>query len=217
MLTKIQVKIFFILLLNCAVFLGLAGCSTKDMSSREAMVLYQEGMKFSSRGEFEDALERFNRSAEISRENAFEYGIAHNYNEIGNVYTYKKEFNRARDYYQQALAIYQKLNMANEASKSLDNIAKSFLQQGYYGKSLDTYKQLVDWDESRGNQLGKGIAKFNMALIYERYIKDFDAADQIFNEAYTIFLNLGRDRETEEARKSIRRVRVMKEKAVPRD
>lgn len=210
-----HVVIVFILISVFAVFS--AGCSTKEMRSRKAMILYQEGMKFSAKGEFEDALEKFNESVEISRENGFEHGVAHNYNEIGNIYTYKKEFSRARDYYQQALAIYQKNNMKNEVSKSLDNIAKSFLQQEYYGKSLDTYKQLVEWDESRGNQLGKGIAKFNMALIYERYIRDFDAAERLFNEAYAIFLNLGRDRETEEARKSVRRVRVLKQKAAPRE
>ncbi len=114
-----------------------------------------------------------NKSIAISEEHKFSSGVAHNYNEIGNIYTYKKKFNIARDYFNQALVIYKDNNMPSEVSKSMDNIAKTYLRQGDFNNTLSQYEKLAAWDMESGNMLGAGLTKYNMALLCEKYIKDY--------------------------------------------
>ncbi len=204
-MVKYQKFILFTLIFFTGLLFLNVGCSSKKINNKKAMFLYQDGMQLSSKGNFDKAIEKFNKSIEICEKNNFISGKAHNYNEIGNIYTYKKQFDTAREYFQKALAIYKGNNMAAEVSKSFDNIAKTYIRQGNYRQSLKEYEKLAAWDMESKNILGAGITKFNMALLCEKYIKDYQKAKKFYQEALDIFLNLKRDKEAEEARKGIKR------------
>ena len=198
-------KSFLVVLCTCLVFL-FSGCSMKNINYKKAMFLYQDGMKLSSQGDFDGALEKFNASIKISEENKFMPGVAHNYNEIGNIYTYKKKFNIARQYYQKANEIYKEKNMATETSKSFDNIAKTYVRQGDYDQALKEYEHLLSWDTETKNLLGAGLTNFNMALICEKYTLDYKRARKLYQDALDIFTELNREKEAKEAHKGIIRL-----------
>ncbi|MDA8133674.1 MAG: tetratricopeptide repeat protein [Desulfobacteraceae bacterium] len=188
-------------------FLSLfSGCSLTTIDNKRAMFLYQDGILLSSKGDFDGALEKFNASIRISEENGFADGVAHNYNEIGNIYTYKNKFDIAREYYQKALSIYEEKNMAPEVSKSMDNIAKTYLRQGDYVRTLEQYETLLSWDKASGNRLGAGITNYNMALICEKYTMAHEKAKQYYQDALDIFLSLDKEKEALEAQKGIQRM-----------
>ena len=203
-----QKKILFILVLSIGLLSVFSGCSLKKLHNKRAMLLYYDGIELASKGKFDQAIEKFNKSIAISQENRFSSGIAHNYNEIGNIYTYKKKFNIARDYFNQALVIYKKKNMKPEVSKSFDNIAKTYLRQGDFNNTLGQYEKLVAWDMESGNMLGAGLTRYNMALLYEKYIKDYNKAKNFYEQALKIFLKLNREKEALEARKGIKRMTI---------
>ena len=198
-------KSFLVVLCTCLVFL-FSGCSMKNINHKKAMFLYQDGMKLSSQGDFDGALEKFNASIKISEENKFMPGVAHNYNEIGNIYTYKKKFNIARQYYQKANEIYKEQNMTTETSKSFDNIAKTYVRQNDYDQALKEYEHLLSWDMETSNLLGAGLTNFNMALICEKYTLDYKRARKLYKDALDIFTELNREKEAKEAHKGIIRL-----------
>lgn len=201
---KYKTALFFVLILSASFLFS--GCSMKKINNRKAMFLYQDGMKLSAQGNFDGALEKFNASIQISEKNGFAHGVAHNYNEIGNIYTYKKQFDIAREYFQKALKIYQDKNMRPEVSKSLDNIAKTYMRQGDYKQAFKGYETLLSWDMESKNLLGAGITNFNMALICEKYLMDYSKAKEFYQDALDLFLELNRGKEAEEARKGITRM-----------
>ncbi len=205
-MVKYQKLILFTLIFFTGLLFFNFGCSSKKINNKKAMFLYQDGMQLSSKGDFDKAIAKFNKSIKICEKNGFISGTAHNYNEIGNIYTYKKQFDIARVYFQKALTIYRDNNMATEVSKSFDNIAKTYLRQGNYRQSLKEYEKLAAWDMKSNNLLGAGITKFNMALLCEKYIKDYKKAKQLFGESLNIFIDLKRDKEAKEARKGIKRM-----------
>lgn len=182
------------------------GCSTKKINNKRAMFLYQDGIKLAADGNFDKAMDKFNQSIAISEENGFNSGVAHNYNEIGNVYTYKQKYDIARSYFENALAIYKEQNMAPEISKCIDNIAKTYLRQGDFPNTLKQYERLVAWDFESGNMLGAGITNYNMALICEKYIRAYNKAGDYFQAALDIFIQIKREKEAQQARDGLKRV-----------
>lgn len=203
---KPQKKRVSVLILSGCLVLLFFGCSLKKIDNKRAMFLYQDGMKLSSQGNFDGAIEKFDQSIAISEKHGFAFGVAHNYNEIGNIYTYKKQFNIARQYFQKALAIYQEKNMATEISKSMDNIAKTYMRQGDYPRALVQYETLLSWDKTSNNTIGTGITAFNIGLLCEKYILDFKKAKTAYEQALEIFLKLNRKKEAKEAHSGIQRM-----------
>ncbi len=199
-------KTIIVFILSIIILSLLAGCSLKKLNNRRAMLLYYDGIQLASKGELDQALEKFNKSIAVSQKNKFTIGIAHNYNEIGNIYTYKKKFSIARDYFNQALIIYKENNMATEVSKSFDNMAKTYLRQGDFNNTLNQYEKLAAWDIKTDNMLGAGLTKYNMALLCEKYIKDYDKAKNFYGEALEIFIKLNKEKEAMEAKKGIKRM-----------
>jgi len=199
-------EILFLFILSLIFFAVFSGCSLKKINNKKAMLLYQDGIKLSSKGDFEGALKKFNKSIEVSKKNGFKYGVAHNYNEIGNIYTYGNNFDIAREYFHKALTIYKSNKMDAEVSKSLDNISKTYVRQGDYKKAMEQYEILLAWDKTSKNRLGAGITNFNMALLCERYTLDFKKALFFYKEALHIFIELKREKEAFETRKGIKRM-----------
>jgi len=199
-------KILLLFVLSISLLSLFSGCSLKKIQNRKAMFLYYDGIKLSSNGEFDQAIEKFNKSLKISEANNFKTGIANNYNEIGNIYTYKNKFSIARDYFNQAIIIYKEKNMHPEVSKSFDNIAKTYLRQGDFINTLNQYEKLVAWDIKTDNMLGAGLTRYNMALLYEKYIIDYKKAKKFYEQALKIFLKLKKEKEADEARKGIERM-----------
>ncbi len=199
-------KTIVILILFGSMMLIFSGCSLKKINSKRAMFLYQDGIKLSSQGDFDGALDKFNQSINISEKNGFIFGVAHNYNEIGNIYTYKNKFDIAREYFQKALNIYKENNMRSEVSKSLDNLTKTYVRQGNYNRAVLHYEELISWDKSSKNMLGAGIATFNLAHLHEKYLLNYEKAKTHYQEALNIFLELNSAKEVEAARQGIKRM-----------
>ncbi|SPD72149.1 hypothetical protein PITCH_A1190025 [uncultured Desulfobacterium sp.] len=164
----------------------ISSCSVRSVQIKRAKDYYQKGQVLVSRGEVDRAIVSFEKSIRIARAENFREGIAHNLNEIAIIYTGKGEAAKARELLREAVTIYKELDMKPEASKALDNIAKTYMKEQQFKEAIDTYDELIEWDKLSGNELGIGITRYNMALIYYHYLGMEEKAKECFIKALII-------------------------------
>lgn len=189
-----------------AVFLVVPGpisCSTRPYRLKRAETLYRQGQLYSSKGEFKKAYAKFEESLAVAKMIDFKPGIAHNLNEMAIILTAARQFKQAREKLNQAMAIYKTLEMNPEVSKTMNNIASTYLREGRLDEALSHYEQLIDWDQRTGNKLGVGISLFNMAVLYQNHLREYEQARKRYLEALTIFKALGNEKYTRIIEKSL--------------
>lgn len=197
-------KILMVTLL--AAFLSTA-CSVRQYRMKRAERLYKQGHIYIAKGELERAVEKFEESLSLSKMMDHRAGIADNMNAIGLVHMNRYEYAKARDIFMETLPLYRKLELNPEISKTLSNIASTFLGERRFNKAISQYEELLNWDAETGNRLGQAITLNNMGLIYQNHLRDTDKAREKYEEALRIFEELGNEEYANSVRKSLATLR----------
>ncbi len=195
---------FFIFLLS----ISLTFCSPRPYQIRRAEILYRQGQSLSSKGEYDQALKKFQRSIELAKRAKFKQGIAHNLNEIAIILTARRQYSEARNKLVEALAIYKELKMNPEVSKALNNIALTYLEQHNFSKAIEEYNKLIQWDTKTGNELGVAITLNNLGHVYERYLNLPLEAKEKYIKALKIFEKLGNEKYATAMKRKILRINM---------
>lgn len=157
-------------LLLCFMMITLAlGCAG-DYARKRAEHYYLQGQALVNRGETERAVNKFEKSMDLSEKTGFTAGIAHNLNELAIIDSNRGNFDAARNKLDRALEIYRAEEMNTEVSKTLNNMVQIYRKEGRFEDAVEQYKQLITWDEKTGNRVGMAFSLWNMALIYDRYL-----------------------------------------------
>ena len=133
-------------------------------------------------------------------------GVAHNLNEIGLIHTQRGEYTRAREEFNEAMEIYKQLNMEPEISKSLNNIASTYVMNKDFEGAIKRFEELAKWDERTGNSLGMAITLNNMGLLYEHNLGKHEEAQRRYSQALKIFKELGNEKQIQSVEKNIERI-----------
>jgi len=133
--------------------------------------------------------------------------VAHNLNELAIINTARGEYAKARELFNEALGIYKELNMEIEISKSLNNIALTYVRERRFQEAIEWFKDLMAWDAKSGNELGIGITLYNMALIYHQHLGMKEKAKECFSKALKIFKETGNKRYIEKIQERIQKDR----------
>jgi len=171
----------------------LAACAG-EYARKRAEHYYLQGQALVNRGDTERAIKKFEKSMDLSEKTGFDAGVAHNLNELAIIHTTRGEFETARSELDQALEIYRSLEMKPEISKTMDNIVLTYRQERRFEDAIEHYKKLIVWDEKIGNHLGMAFSLWNMALIYERYLGDYEKAHTARNWSLEIFREPGNEK-----------------------
>jgi tetratricopeptide (TPR) repeat protein len=171
----------------------IASCSVRSVQIKRAEEYYKKGQGLVSTGEIDRAIINFEKSIRISRDAGFREGIAHNLNELAIIHTGKGEPEKARELLSDAVVIYKELDMKPEVSKAMDNIALTYVKEQRFKEAIDRYNELIEWDKIADNEIGIGITRYNMALIYYQYMGMEDKAKECFIKALIIFKKTGNE------------------------
>jgi len=120
--------------------------------------------------------------------------VAHNLNELAIIHTGKGDTEKAREFLMEALDIYKELNMKPEVSKTLNNIALTYVKDKKFQEAIKWFNELIEWDKKSGNQLGVGITFYNMALIYHKHLGMKKEAKDSLMKALRIFKETGNEK-----------------------
>jgi tetratricopeptide (TPR) repeat protein len=179
-----------ICLLVLAVFV-LPACSIQSFQIKRAEALYKRGQVLEAGGRLEEALSKFNDSMALAEKAGFRPGVANNLNEIAIIYTSGGEYEKARALLVKALHIYREMKWNTEVSKTLNNIALTYLKELRFDEAIKAYGDLLAWDHQTGNRLGRLITLNNMGFIYDHYLGDAEKARKSYEGALRIARELG--------------------------
>jgi tetratricopeptide (TPR) repeat protein len=197
--------------------LTVVSCAGPSPSIQRAERLYLEGQAHVSKGDYGEAMKRFQESLALSEETGFLAGTAHNRNEMAILHTSRGEYSGARVLLHDAIETYKELGMEPEVSKALNNLAITYLKEGNIEEALHRYETLLAWDRKTGNALGEAITLNNMGLVHERLGRSEEARGH-YSQALRIFKELEKMEHYEAVKRNLARIPPCseKEESLPR-
>ena len=170
-----------------------------------AAILHQLGTIEQRRGNYPDAIELFNESIETWRAVNNDLGAAMALHHLGMIEQAKRNYPRARDFYNLSLGIKRKLGARPELAVTLSNLATIELKEGNLKEAKSLYGESLDILKESGDLVGMANALHQLAII-EQERGNNSEAKKLYDQSLEIKRNL------ESTRKSLERVRLMRQK-----
>ena len=161
---------------------------SKDSRSKltEASSLRRLAVWHIDKGEYDLALELLTKSSEINRErqdiNEYKYNLACDYFDIGLVFANKGDFPAAKEFYNKAKLLFEKLELKNELSDYYFNLGEICLFEKQYQKAHDYYLKGLSIDEREANMPNMAIDYDMIGKLYAE-MGNLEKAEDFFNKA----------------------------------
>jgi pentatricopeptide repeat protein len=95
--------------------------------------------------------------------------------------------------------------MKPEVSKSLNNMAVTYVREKRFQEAFKWFDELIKWDNKTGNELGVAITLYNMALIYHQHLGMDEKAEECLGKAMKIFKETGNEDYIQRIQKNMRK------------
>lgn len=102
----------------------------------KGQVLSETGLVYKVKGEWDKAIDYYQRSLAIKEKVADEHEMAPTFNNLGNVYQAKGEWDRAIDYHQRSLAIFEKVGDEYLMSTVFNNLGLVYHCKGEWDQAI---------------------------------------------------------------------------------
>jgi len=170
-------------------FFQLALAITKDKDAQifrslKALSLSLIGRVYDAQGQYQQALEYYQQSLNISRQMSDRYGEGTALSNIGSVYNSQNN-SQALNYYQQALAIREQIGDRNGIAYSLNSLGLYYNNLNEYDKALNYYQRSLNIFRELNNQTSVGSSLNNIGLVYSNQGYQEQALDY-YQQALTI-------------------------------
>ncbi|TET90784.1 MAG: tetratricopeptide repeat protein [Methanomassiliicoccales archaeon] len=142
------------------------------------------------KGEYDEALEHYEKSLEIMSMMGDEEGVARSLNNMGNVYLHRGEYDKALEQFHKSLGIAEKSGDLGLIARFLGNIGALHHHKGEYDKALQHYKKSLGILEKIGDQQGIAYLLNNIGVIYEDR-GEYDRALQHYKKSLGILEKIG--------------------------
>jgi len=120
------------------------------------------GFVYRNKGEWDKAIEYYQRSLEIKEKVGDEHGMSTTFNNLGSVYQDKGEWDKAIEYYQRSLEIGRKLGDIHGVANSCYNIGMLYCEQGKHNAAIPLFEESLTilrkvGDEYHGQLVEKAL------------------------------------------------------------
>ena len=159
-------------------------------SSALAQPLVQKGIYFTNLGEYESALELYNRSLRIKRDLNDQEGIAGVLTNIGMLYEFQGDYDQALSFYHQSLSLAEECCQPTDVFRSLMNIGNIHNNQGEYDQSIEYYQRSLGIAVDLPDSAFKAKVLNNIGLTYF-YRGDYDQALEYYNRSLKVKESIG--------------------------
>ena len=165
--------------------------NTTISKANEAMIVHNLGTIFKNQGEYQQAIDYYNRSMKIEEELGNKSGIAKTLHQIGNIHFQKGDYQQAIDYYNRSLKIKEELEDKSGIAITLHQIGMIHQQKGDYQQAIDYYNRSLKIKEELGDKSGiaESLGQFGLLFLAtkkpEKALKSFLNAFKIFYELHS--------------------------------
>jgi tetratricopeptide (TPR) repeat protein len=116
-----------------------------------AAILHNFGLLIQNRGEYDKAMDYYDRSLKIAEELGNYAGVAKTLTQIGVIYQERGDNEKALEYHDRSLKIAGDLGNRAGVVASLGQIGRINAERGDYDKALENYEQVLKISEELGN------------------------------------------------------------------
>ncbi|MCD6163160.1 MAG: sigma 54-interacting transcriptional regulator [candidate division Zixibacteria bacterium] len=133
---------------------------------RMCRVLSYIGIGYARKGDFDGALDYYNRSLTVCRENNYKWPAMQLYGNIGNVYNAKGEHDEALEHYKKSLAIALEISDKRIEGINFLNIGHIYNHLDQRVKALDYFQKALQIQKTIGDRGSEAINYNNLAETY---------------------------------------------------
>jgi len=155
-----------------------------------AALLHNFGIIVQNRGDYDKALEYYDRSLKIKEELGDRVGVAGSLHEIGIIHQRRGDHYKALEHYNRSLKILEELDDRHGVAISLHQIGMIYEDRGDYDKALEHYDRSLKITEELGDRHGVANSLHQIGTIHlER--GDYDRALEYYDRSLKIKEELG--------------------------
>lgn len=138
----------------------------RNDSLQMAVALNVQATALNFKGDFDDAIEYYNRALAINEANNDLRGVGAISNNVGNIYRKQGNFAKATEYYFRSLKIREDINDTRGVATSLGSLGLLFMSQSQYDEAIDYFNRCLPLFEELGNKLAEAGTLNNLGMIY---------------------------------------------------
>ena len=146
--------------------LGVDYADSLGLQVPKAKALNAQGISHAVRGQYLDALRKYEQSLELYREVDLKLGIAGALNNIGLLHRNQGNDAKALTYLKEGLVLYEELGEQSRLAQMMTNLGVLYQDQEDFPQALDYYTRGLAIQEELQNQEGMAILLNNMGLVY---------------------------------------------------
>ena len=148
------------------------------------------GIIYMDQGNYEQALEYYDKNLKICQEIGDKSGMASSYNNIGIIFDLQGNYEQALAYYDKSLKINQKIGDKKGMADALGNIGIIYMDQGNYEQALEHYYKSLKIKEEISYKRGMAISYNNIGFIYAKQ-GNYEKALAYYNKSLKINQKIG--------------------------
>ena len=163
---------------------------SKNYQLEAALAIYLQGITFFYRGNYDEAIVRFERSLKIQESISNEDGISTALNALGIIYSEKGEFEKAMISYRKSLELALKTGDSRSIAVAMSNLGSILQNLGNYIQAVEYYQKSALLFEQTMDQRGYANVMSNMGSICMNQ-GDYERALLYYQECLKIKTSLG--------------------------
>ena len=135
--------------------------------SLEGTLANDIGLLYQAKGEWERAIEYYERSLAFKEKVGDEYGMAPTFHNLGLVYQYKGKLDKAIEYHERSLAIVEKIGDEHGMSRLFNSLGGVYQAKGEWERAIEYYERSLAIREKVGDEHGMAFSYHNIAGLYQ--------------------------------------------------
>ena len=120
--------------------------------SLEGTLANDLGLLYHDKGEWDRAIEYYERSLAIKDEMGAERGMAATFSNLGNVYQDKREWDRAIEHYERSLEIMERVGDALLVARILNNLGSAYQAKGEWDQAMEYCERSLEITQKIGDE-----------------------------------------------------------------
>ncbi len=164
-----------------------------DFQSGVENVNWQIGVSYYYLSKYNEALNHFQRSLKILRENGDKQNESYTLNYIGLVYKSLSNYPKALDYYEQSLNLRRQLSDKRGEALTLSNTGVVYVRLKDFDRALEYYFKSLEIRRQLGDKKGMAQVLNNIGIAYDE-LKNYSRAIEYYQQSLEISWELGETR-----------------------
>ncbi|MGB3479378.1 MAG: tetratricopeptide repeat protein [bacterium] len=166
------------------------GLSQIELYHVEGAIVNAIGTLYLSQGDFDKAIELYQRFLKVSEESRNLFGIGMAANNQGSVYTHKGDYDKAIPLFKKKLAISEKLGNKVGIAMAVNNLGWIYGEKKNFDRAIELYERALSIAEELDNKFGILNVIINLGNLHKSKV-NYNRAFALFRKAMTIAKRIG--------------------------